>query len=160
MGSTPDDATVPPEPPPSEVVPSSPPVAPPVPLVPPPPKHSPRELEPATPPAPVIPLYVPAWMDPTAPYGRDRFTGEPLSDKSKAVAGLLQIFLGSVGAGRWYTGHTGIASAQLALLAVGIGTAWLLIGFLFIAAAGAWSFIDGIVLLAGNSRDARGLKLR
>ncbi len=99
-------------------------------------------------------------MDPTAPYGRDRFTGEPLSDKSKAVAGLLQIFLGSVGAGRWYTGHTGIASAQLALLAVGIGTAWLLIGFLFIAAAGAWSFIDGIVLLAGNSRDARGLKLR
>ncbi|MDT5067011.1 MAG: hypothetical protein QOK02_3166, partial [Mycobacterium sp.] len=30
-------------------------------------------------------------MDPAAPYGRHPLTGEPLSEKSKVVAGLLQL---------------------------------------------------------------------
>src|ERR1039457_746901 len=51
--------------------------------------------------------------DPAAPFGRHPVTGEPFSDKQKIVAGLLEIFLGGFGAGRWYLGDTGIALAQL-----------------------------------------------
>ena len=40
-------------------------------------------------------------------------TGQPLSDKSKIVAGILQLFLGGFGAGRFYTGHTGMAVAMI-----------------------------------------------
>ncbi|MBA3907089.1 MAG: TM2 domain-containing protein [Pseudonocardiales bacterium] len=60
----------------------------------------------------------------------------------------LQLFLGGVGAGRFYTGHTGIAVAQLlvTILTLGIGA--------------IWGFIDGIVLLAGNPRDPSGRPLR
>src|SRR5215203_5267376 len=54
-------------------------------------------------------------MMPHAPYGIDPLTGMPFSDKSKMVAGLLQIFLGSFGVGRFYTGHIGLAVAQLLL---------------------------------------------
>ena len=39
--------------------------------------------------------------------------GVPLSDKSKVAAGVLQLFLGGFGVGRFYTGHVGIAIAQL-----------------------------------------------
>ena len=45
--------------------------------------------------------YPPAYMDPAAPYGRHPLTGEPLSDKSKTVGGLLQLIglFGIVGIG-------------------------------------------------------------
>lgn len=86
--------------------------------------------------------------DAAAPYGRDPFTGEPLSDKSKFAAGLLQIFLGAFGVGRFYMGHIGIAIAQIAVT-------WVLCGL-----GAIWPLIDGIVMLAGNPRDAQGRKLR
>ncbi|QCQ91321.1 TM2 domain-containing protein [Rhodococcus sp. SGAir0479] len=86
--------------------------------------------------------------DPGAPYGRDPLTGEPLSDKTKVAAGLLQVFLGAFGAGRFYTGHTGIAIGQIAVT-------WLTCGLGVV-----WPVIDGIVMLAGNVRDAQGRKLR
>ncbi len=42
---------------------------------------------------------------PSAPFGRHPVTGEPLSDKSKVVAGLLQLLglFGLVGIGRIYS---------------------------------------------------------
>ena len=49
---------------------------------------------------------------PGGPFGVDAY-GRPLSDKSKLVAGLLQLFLGSFGVGRFYLGYTGLAVAQL-----------------------------------------------
>ncbi|WP_440590108.1 TM2 domain-containing protein [Mycolicibacterium hodleri] len=49
-----------------------------------------------------------------AQFGVDPW-GRPLSDKSKMVAGLLQIFLGTFGIGRFYLGYNGIAVAQLAV---------------------------------------------
>lgn len=82
--------------------------------------------------------------DPGAPYGRHPMTGEPLSDKDKLTAGLLEIFLGWCGAGRWYLGDYGIATAQL-----------LTCGGLHI-----WSLIDGIMMLTGKVRDKQGRLLR
>ncbi|MHC5906800.1 TM2 domain-containing protein [Streptomyces sp. S6] len=79
-----------------------------------------------------------------APYGYDP-QGRPYSDKSKLVAGLLQIFLGGLGIGRFYTGHVGMAIAQL----------------LTCGGLGIWALIDGIIFLVSNDRtDKQGRVLR
>lgn len=87
-------------------------------------------------------------MQPHAPFGVDPLTGMPFSDKSKMVAGLLQIFLGSFGAGRFYTGHMGLAIAQIAVT-------WLTCGV-----GAIWPLIDGIMMLTGKVPDAQGRPLR
>jgi TM2 domain-containing membrane protein YozV len=89
--------------------------------------------------------YAPAQYDPAAPYGHDPVTGRPYSDRNKVVASLLQLFL-PFGVGRFYSGHTGIAVAQLLLTPVFIGV--------------IWSFIDGILMLAGRPTDREGRPLR
>ena len=76
---------------------------------------------------------------PGAPFGLDRY-GRPYSDKSKIIAGVLQIVLGGFGTGRWYTGHYGIAVAQL----------------LTCGGLGVWSLIDGIMMLVGEPTDPQG----
>ncbi|MEU7422665.1 TM2 domain-containing protein [Streptomyces sp. NPDC048362] len=81
---------------------------------------------------------------PQAPYGVDPL-GRPYSDKSKIVAGILQIFLGSFGAGRFYVGSTGVALAQLFTC----------------GGLGLWALIDGILFLTSNDRtDKQGNILR
>lgn len=85
---------------------------------------------------------------PYAPYGIDPVTGIPYSDKSKLVAGLLQIFLGGLGVGRFYLGDPGIAIAQILVTFITFGFGML------------WPVIDGIVLLAGSPRDKNGRPLR
>jgi uncharacterized protein DUF1707/TM2 domain-containing protein len=67
------------------------------------------------------------------------------SDKSKIAAGLLQIML-PFGIGRFYTGHTHIAVAQLLLVFAGVGV--------------VWSIIDGILLLINGGTDGQGRRLR
>ncbi|MFC9877341.1 NINE protein [Nocardia salmonicida] len=85
--------------------------------------------------------------DPEAPYGRDMY-GVPLSDKQKLMAGLLQIFLGSFGVGRFYLGYTGLGIAQIAVT-------WLTCGL-----GAIWPLIDGIMMLTGKVPDAQGRPLR
>lgn len=71
--------------------------------------------------------------------------GQPYSEKSKITAGVLQILLGGLGIGRFYTGHTGMAIAQL----------------LTCGGLGVWALIDGILFLTSDDRtDAQGLVLR
>jgi TM2 domain-containing membrane protein YozV len=84
--------------------------------------------------------------DPEAPYGRDPVSGFPYSDRSKVIAGLLQLFL-PIGIGRLYAGHTGIGIAQLLLT-------------VFFGLGVIWAFIDGIVILAGRPTDGKGRPLR
>jgi TM2 domain-containing membrane protein YozV len=74
-------------------------------------------------------------------------TGIPYSDKSKVVAGLLQIFL-PFGIGRFYIGdnRTGVLQLVVTVLTCGIGS--------------LWSLIDGIIMLATDSKDAQGYMLR
>jgi TM2 domain-containing membrane protein YozV len=91
------------------------------------------------------------YADPSAPYGRHPMTGEPLSDKSKLAAGLLQLIglFGVLGIGRIYLGHTGLGIAQL------------IIGLLtFGAVAVIWGIIDAILILTDKVRDPQGRPLR
>lgn len=74
--------------------------------------------------------------------------GRPISDKSKVVAGILGIALGGFGAGRFYTGHTGIAVAQLIVTLVTCGLGHF------------WGLIDGIMILVNGGTDAQGRVLR
>ncbi|MFD3457786.1 TM2 domain-containing protein [Streptomyces sp. NPDC058691] len=81
---------------------------------------------------------------PDAPFGFDN-AGRPLSDKSKVTAGLLQLFLGGLGIGRFYTGHTGMAIGQLVTL----------------GGCGVWALVDAILFFTSNDRtDAKGRVLR
>ena len=107
-------------------------------------------------PPPVYPY--PYYGDPMAPYGRDPLTGEPLSDKSKVVAGLLQLLglVGILGIGRIYLGQTGFGIAQLiGGLLIGIVTCG--IGFIVPV---IWGIIDAVLILTGKVRDPQGLPLR
>ncbi|MEV5611479.1 TM2 domain-containing protein [Streptomyces sp. NPDC052225] len=87
---------------------------------------------------------MPGGYDPNAPYGYDPY-GRPYSDKSKIVAGVLQLFLGGFGVGRFYIGNVGIGLAQLFTC----------------GGLGIWALIDGIILLtSNNTTDAQGRVLR
>jgi len=92
-----------------------------------------------------------AYFDPLAPYGRHPMTGEPYSEKSKVIAGLLQLLglFGILGIGRFYLGYTGLGVAQL------------LVG-IFTCGIGAiiWGIIDAILLLTDKVRDPQGRPLR
>nr|UDH01000.1 TM2 domain-containing protein [Rhodococcus opacus PD630] len=91
-----------------------------------------------------------------AAYGYHPVTGLPYSHKTKLAAGLLSIFFGYFGAGRFYAGHTGLGFAMLivniVLTVVSLGM-WLFVAWI-------WPVIDGIVLLAGEPKDKNGLPLR
>jgi TM2 domain-containing membrane protein YozV len=84
---------------------------------------------------------------PAAYYGVDAY-GRPLSDKSKLTAGLLQIFLGSLGVGRFYLGYTTIGVLQL------------VVSFATCGIGSIWGLIDGIMILIGNVPDPQGRTLR
>ncbi len=83
---------------------------------------------------------------PGYPYG----SGYP-EQKSRLVAGLLGILLGSLGIHRFYLGYVGIGIAQIAvtILTLGFGA--------------IWGFIEGIMILVGAEsfrRDAKGVPLK
>jgi TM2 domain-containing membrane protein YozV len=97
-------------------------------------------------------------MNPYAPFGVHPRTGQPYSDKSKVAAGLLQIFLGKFGVGRFYTGHTGMAVAQLVTCLLGVFLlSWFTCGISALVVL--WPLIDGIFILASDSTDAQGRPL-
>lgn len=112
--------------------------------------------------APVPPVYglYPGAADPLAPFGRDPLTGEPLSDKSKVASGLLQLFLGGFGVGRFYLGHGGVGAAQLCLTIVGWLLAIFFVGFILLFAVSIWALVDAVMMFTGSVRDSRGYKLR
>lgn len=86
-------------------------------------------------------------FDPNAPYGVHPMTGVPHSDKSKLVAGLLQILI-PLGIGRFYIGdtRTGVFQLLVTIFTCGIGA--------------LWPVIDGILILVGDHTDPYGRPLR
>ncbi|ORA59938.1 NINE protein [Mycobacteroides franklinii] len=101
-------------------------------------------------PPPGIP-YPPPYVDPAAPYGRDPATGAPYSDKSKLVAGLLQLLglVGFLGFGRIYLGQTLLGVIQLIVGWVTFGVGALI-----------WGIIDAVLILGGKVGDKAGRQLR
>ena len=76
-----------------------------------------------------------------------------INQKSKVAAGLLGIFLGSLGIHNFYLGYTTKAVIQLALtlLTCGLGS--------FVS--GIWGFVEGILILTGSiNMDGKGIPLR
>jgi TM2 domain-containing membrane protein YozV len=127
------------------------------------PQATPAPGYPTPPGYPVAPGYPAAYGDPSAPFGRDPISGQPFSDKSKTTAGLLQILLGFVslpGIGRLYIGSIGIGLTQLLVFWLGLITTIFAVGFVIFPAIWIWAFVDGIMMLTGSVRDARGLPLR
>lgn len=80
----------------------------------------------------------------SAPYGVHPVTGVPYSDKSKIVAGVLQLCFGGLGVGRFYTGHITLGILQL----------------ITCGGLGIWALIDAIMMFMGNVTDAQGRPLR
>lgn len=69
------------------------------------------------------------------------------------AAGLLGIFLGSLGIHNFYLGYTGKAVAQLliTICTCGFGA----------VVSGIWGFVEGIMILTGSiCVDARGIPLK
>ncbi len=73
--------------------------------------------------------------------------------KSKLAAGLLGIFLGSLGVHNFYLGNTGKAVAQLliTLLTCGAGA----------VISSIWGLVEGILILTGSiNTDGKGMPLK
>jgi hypothetical protein len=101
-----------------------------------PPPYPPFMAPPATLPPPTSPAMFPHAPPPVA-------AGTP--ERYRVVAGALNIVF-PFGVGRFYTGHTNIAVAQLLLVFIGVGV--------------IWSIIDGAIMLAKGGTDADGRPLR
>jgi TM2 domain-containing membrane protein YozV len=101
------------------------------------------------PPYPQYPAPGP-YYDPAAPFGRHPVTGQPFSDKSKTIAGLLQLLslVGVGGIGRFYIGD------------IGMGVAQLLVGWLTCGIGLIWSIVDAILILTDKVPDPQGRPLR
>ena len=129
---------------------------------PPPSEHPPQPgYPPQSPGYPAYPGYPGHAVDPQAPFGRDPATGVPLSDKSAVTAGLLQLFLGVFGIGRFYIDSTQIAVAQLCLGMFGmIFSLFCFFAFPALIAAGIWALVDAIMMFTGSVTDNHGRKLR
>ncbi len=82
----------------------------------------------------------------TPPYQPGYPTG--VSDKSKIIAGVLQILLGGFGVGRFYMGDTktGVIQLVVTLVTCGLGS--------------IWGLIDGILILVNGGVDGQGRPLR
>jgi TM2 domain/Protein of unknown function (DUF2510) len=90
---------------------------------------------------------VPAVQPGVAGYGVDAY-GRPLSDKSKLVAGLLQIFISPFAVGRFYLGYNNIAILQI------------VVTFCTCFLGAWWPIIDGIMIIMGKVPDPQGRTLR
>ena len=100
------------------------------------------------------------WTDQLAPFPVPVQAPLPPA-KSAAVAGLLQLFLGTFGLGRFYIGDTGDAVAQLILGLIGLFfTLFCFIGMVLLIPLWIWTFIDGIMMFAGAVTDSHGRKLQ
>lgn len=89
-------------------------------------------------------------------YGQTMPVGQ--AQKSKLAAGLLGIFLGSLGVHNFYLGNTGKAVAQLLLTLIG----WIIIVGPIIS--GIWALVEAILILCSSygspwHRDAHGVEL-
>ena len=114
--------------------------------------------------------YPPAYQQYQQPagFGYDPLSGQPYSEKSKVIAGLLQllptIFFSLGGIGRLYAGNTTLGVVQIVASVIGWSAFWcgflLLIPFALWGAIWLWFVIDAIIMFAGRPVDGQGRLLR
>jgi TM2 domain-containing membrane protein YozV len=129
--------------------------------------YPPVSAQPAPPPPPAAPTSGYGFTVPVGPAPAP-IVVQPVSDKSRTVAGLLQLvpgfLLGLNGLGRLYAGQVTLGVVQLVATGIGWISFWcgflLLFPFAVFFAVWLWAVIDGIVLLAGRPVDGQGRLLR
>ncbi len=85
---------------------------------------------------PISTSYSPMRTVTVQPYGYPRSLQLPRSDKSRTIAGILQLLI--PGVGRMYLGYAALGVIQLVVCVITCGVAWI------------WSVIDGIMILSGK----------
>ncbi len=93
-------------------------------------------------------------------YGSNPYGVPYTSSKSRIVAGLLAIFLGSWGVHNFYLGNSKTAVTQLVLTIVGNFLICMGIGIFILIGTYIWGLAEGIMLLSGKiDVDGQGQKL-
>ncbi len=72
--------------------------------------------------------------------------------KNKLAAGLLAIFLGSLGIHKFYLGFTGPGLVYLLVNTIGFGISWLLL-FIPNIVLGVMALVEGIIYLTKSDKD-------
>ncbi|MFJ6001549.1 TM2 domain-containing protein [Arthrobacter sp. NPDC092385] len=94
-----------------------------------------------------------------AGYNQGPFRRPYGPQKSRVIAGVLGILLGSLGIHRFYLGFTTIGIIQILMSTVGAAFTF----GLSAVAAGIWGLIEGIMILVGSEpfrKDAQGIPLK
>lgn len=89
----------------------------------------------------------------------DPVTGEHLSNKSKALAGLLQCLVGWFGAGRFYIGDEKRGGMQLGAFFVGVLLFVVGVDLPVLLGLSAWCIGDAVYIWTGRARDQFGRRL-
>lgn len=87
-------------------------------------------------------------------------SAEVISEKSRAVAAILALFLGTFGAHRIYLGKNGSGFTCLILAIVSIFLTGIVIGFIIIGILSLIAVIDFFRILFGGFRDGNGAKVK
>jgi len=86
---------------------------------------------------------------------------QEISPKSRVATALLAWFLGTLGIHRFYIGKIGTGVAILILGVLGWSTTWMLgFGYIFLAIAGIWVFIDFVMAVLGAMKDKDGKPIK
>ena len=89
----------------------------------------------------------------------------------KTTGGLLQLFFGMFGVGRFYIGSSDIGTAQVLTYVVGwlifampwifgMSPYWMVVGWLVFFGLSIWLIIDTIVIFTGKAKDSQGRAVR
>ena len=86
--------------------------------------------------------------------------GSEVKPKSKMVAGLLAIFLGTLGIHNFYLGYTKKAVIQLVVTIVGIILSCIIIGAFVVFGVWIWAIVEAVYIFTGKiDCDAQGVPL-
>lgn len=93
--------------------------------------------------------------------GQNLNNGNAANAKSKMVAGLLAIFLGTFGIHNFYLGYTKKAVIQLVVTIVGIVLSCIVIGAFVVFGVWIWAIVDAVFIFTGKiDCDAQGVPLK